>query len=513
MHTAQHTEPALEKPLPQNVEAEVGVLGSLLISPDALLLVRAFLRPEDFYREAHRVIYQAACDLADAGEACDLITLCDELTRRGQLEPVGGAALVSSLANGVPTSLNIAHYARIVERCATLRRLIHAAGQIAAVAYNEPDAETARDAAQALLNAVGTRRPLGSGQWYEQALDSYLDAVLSVAEHGGQVGVRTGDAHVDDHTQGFMPGELIYLAGRPGSGKSTVAATWAHSIAEACAVRGGPGMVEWVTLEMRATQQVKRLLSALASVDGRLMRAGFRNNEGQIAKDAYRHVRRVAADLKTRLRHRIHFSDQPITIGEIRDLLARQVNEHGCVSAVVDYLGLVEPENARADAYQRVSDMSRRLKQIALELDIPIFCLLQLNREPERRANKRPMMADLRDSGQLEADADWVLGLYRGRYYYPRYADEDARHGGHFGDLLEMGVLKARDGVADNVTVPMRFEGAYTRVSPWPATGRPYTVGRRMAASIISKFMRSPWATTAPERPATTFNASSSTDQ
>lgn len=454
--------------VPQNVEAEACVLGSLLIDPEALPMVSDFLSPDDFYRDAHRTIYQAYLDLWEEGVAADLVLLTDELSRRGKLDEVGGVAYVSSLGNQVPTSANIEHYGHIVERTAILRRLIGVAGKIAAIAYSEPDADVAVTEATRLISEVHPRVARRQGAWIEEAIDTYLDETLANMERGEAIGVRTGDSRIDDHCFGFLPGELIYIAGRPGSGKSTLAASWALEIAASCARRGGPGMVEWITLEMTATQQAKRLLSSLATVDGRLMRAGFRNSEGMIAASAYQRVKHAADEAKEFLAKRIHFTDQPIKISGIRDLLARRVYEHGCVAAFVDYLGLVEAENARQDMYQRMTDASQKLKQIALELNIPIFCLLQMNRQAESRQNKRPMLADLRDSGSLEQDGDWVFGIYRPAYYYPRTAERDASQGGHFRQLMELIVLKAREGVGGNVTIPLQFEGEYTRVSHWP---------------------------------------------
>lgn len=459
---------ATEILLPQNVEAEAAVLGSLLIDPQAYLLVSDILTPEDFYREAHRLIFQAYADLLDAGEVGDLITVVDELARSGKLEAVGGPAYVSSLANQVPTSANIEHYAHIVERTATLRRLIHAAGQIAAIAYNEPDADTAVTQAQELVAGVSKRVARKSGLWYYEAIDAYTDEVDARMRATHDTATYTGIPLVDSHTEGFLPGELVYIAGRPASGKSALIGSWLHNMAEALEVQGGPGMVEWITLEMRAAQQAKRTLSSLARVDGRLMRAAFRLPDGSFATSAYDAMRRKADDERMRLAKRIHLYDQPTTMSKIHDLLARQVSEHSLKVAVIDYLGLVEPENARADTYQRMSDMSRQLKQIALELGITVFCLLQMNRQAETRQNKRPMLSDLRDSGGLEQDADYVFGIYRGRYYYPRFAAKDAESNGHFSELMELLVLKAREGVADNITLPLRFQGEYTRVSAWP---------------------------------------------
>src|SRR5215470_17406041 len=217
---------AVEKLLPQNVEAEAGVLGSLLIDPEAVVQVADFLRAEDFYRETHRVIFQAVVDLYETGEPADLITLTDELARRGKLEEIGGVSYVSSLANQVPTSANVEHYARIVERTSILRRLIHAAGQIAAVAYNEPDAITALDQAEKLVFNVSQRYTRADLEHIRETLHGYLDKLDQLHERRGSiVGVATGFSDLDRMTGGLQKSDLIILAARPAVGKCLTAHT------------------------------------------------------------------------------------------------------------------------------------------------------------------------------------------------------------------------------------------------------------------------------------------------
>jgi len=453
MSNAQNT----EKMLPQNVEAEVAVLGSILIDPAALAEVAHILRPDDFYREAHRLIYCAALDIRANGGEPDLISIIDELGRRGQLEEIGGTSAVSSLGNAVPTSKSASQYARIVERCAVLRRLIHAAGEIAAVAYNDPDADEALEAAHILLTEAGLRHRGAESTDISDAIDAFLAEIDDSLDSGVVPGVLTGFADLDTHLLGIKPGELAYLCGRPGSGKSALAAAIAEYVAR------HTGRVEWVSLEMSHVQQVKRLITAWTSVNGRVLRGAFRRPDGTIWQEKLNEVRAAALAAKAALGGRLGLYDKPLTISQLRSHATRAAYTRGLSLLVVDYLGLLDGDDPRQSEYQRVSHISRALKQLALELHIPILCLVQMNRESEKRANKRPMLSDLRDSGGLEQDADFVLGVYRGAYYNAALAKIDPT----FRELCEVIVLKARDGQA-NVTVPLRFEAEYTRPSDWP---------------------------------------------
>ena len=454
-----------EKLLPQNIEAEQSVLGSLLIDPEALLVAMDLLQPADFYRDAHGVIFGAALDLHRRREPVDVITLCDELARTDKLEDIGGSSYVGSLANQVPTSGNVEHYARIVARTATLRRLIHAAGQIAAVAYNEPDEQEALAAAHRALLDVERGRGYRDGFVpFGVALDEFLADLLGRmdpdADHRG---VLTGYRDLDAHMLGLEPGELLYLAGRPGSGKSNIA----HHIAGTGALRceaQGAGTVHWLTLEMRNVQVAKRIVCARAGVNSRYVRAGFRRADGTSDLASYARLKAAWDELREPLNRRLRVADRGCTMAELRTRLTRAVSEEDCRLAVIDYLTLLEPEDRRQSEYQRVMDFSRDLKQIALDLGIPVLCLVQMNRGSEGRENKRPQMSDLRDAGGLEQDADWILGVYRGAMYNkPRALRDEV-----FRRFCEIIVIKAREGVAESTMIPLRAELEYSRLVDWP---------------------------------------------
>lgn len=461
---------AIEKLLPQNVDAEVNFLGCVLEDADRGDVVARWasrLALGDFYRERHRLIWQAMSDLYAARQSVDVVTVCDELERRGQLEDVGGQSGVSSLTNGVMTIYSADAYAAIIQRTATNRRLIHAAGQIAAVAYNDPEADDSVLEAQRLLfEAVqgwgGTNDSTPFGDVLDEFLIECRDA-YEATRQGRRSGLPTGFSELDEILSGFHGGQLIYQAGRPGSGKSAFAGTMVQAAADAC-LRDGAGCVEWITLEMRATDQAKRVVSSFAGIDGRIIRRGFRTPEGNADYTAFKRVEAAVKTLRERYATVIRTLDKPMTFAQARAHITRSVMQRGCRLAVIDYLGLLEPEDAKATDYKRISDTSRHLKQLALELKIPILCLVQLNRQTEQRVNRRPQLADLRDSGGLEQDADVVLGLYRGAYYDQDRAEENKA----FAQFAELWVLKARDSIA-NIMVPAKFEGEFTRASDWPA--------------------------------------------
>ena len=452
----------IEKLLPQNVEAEAGVLGSIEIDPDAVTQVLGFLLPEDFYRHTHRLIYAAIRDLWATHLPADLITLCDELQRRGQLDEVGGISYVQSLANQVPTSANAVYYAQIVHRCAVLRRLISAAGKIAAIAYSEPDADVASIEAHKLIREATQGAGLTDSTPISAVIDQFLDEQMTAIEQGVSIGVQFGLTGLHKALGGLKPGELLYLCGRPGSGKSVLAATIAWQEAHARTMANA-GTVEYVTLEMQATQVVGRVLAGFAGVDTRILRANFRRPDGVLDIAAWQAIRAAAEDVRAKTRDRLRFWDKPIQLGQLRAQLERAVSERACKLAIIDYIGLMRPDERTRDEYERVTNLSRDLKQIALELRIPIICLVQMNRQSEYRPNPRPKMSDIRDSGGLEQDGDFILGIYRGAEYLPKTAELDP----HFAQFCEVNTIKARES-RNNVVIPLRFEAAYTRMSDWP---------------------------------------------
>ena len=454
----------VEPQLPQSADAETSVLGSILIGEaETLAEVSTILDPADFYQPSHGEIYAAMLSSWRKSKVVDLITITDELMLVGKLDLVGGVSYVSSLANQVPTSANALHYARIVERCAVLRKLIAAAGEIAGIAYHATDASDAIEAANAILTGATLRRGGRDSRPFADVVDAFLDECDDAAYGETLPGVLTGLTALDKHLLGFKPGDLIYLCGRPGSGKSAYAASIAAYVATEAARRGDVKAVEWVSLEMTDIQQAKRLITSWAGLNGRIVRAGFRRPDGSVDEDALARTHDAGAELKAAYGQTLRMYDKRLNLTQLRQHITSAVYRRGCQLVVVDYLGLVSADDMRQSEYERITNLSVELKQLALELRIPILCLVQLNRDCEKRTNKRPMSADLRSSGGLEQDADIILGIYRGAKYNPQYAANDE----HFRQLGEIIVLKARDGVAD-VTIPTRFQSEFTRPGDWP---------------------------------------------
>jgi replicative DNA helicase len=391
---------AVEKLLPQNVEAEAGVLGSLLIDPEAIVQVAEFLKPDDFYREAHRAIYQASLDLYESGGPADFITLCDELGRRGKLEEVGGTSYVGSLANQVPTSRNALHYARIVERTAILRRLIHAAGQIAGVAYNEPDADVAMEQAEKLIFDVSQRSSRSDFDSVGDILRQYIDKLDQLHEHRGDiVGVASGFTDLDKMTGGLQKSDLLILAARPSVGKTAMALSLAHN----AAIKYGHGIAIF-SLEMSKEQLVSRLLSMDAMVDQQRLRTGW------IDDDEWQRISESVGRLS---QTNIYIDDTAgIPLVEMRSKARRLMLDRGFDLLIIDYMQLMQGSGAPGkgeNRQQEISEISRGLKGLARELNVPVLALSQLSRAVESRSDKKPQLSDLRESGCLSGETPVYL--------------------------------------------------------------------------------------------------------
>ncbi len=458
-----------EKLLPQNLEAEMGMLACILMDSNGIGRVLPHARPEDCYREGHREIYAAMLALYERGEPVDLVTVPDELERRGKLELVGGASYVSLLTNQVPTSANAEHYAKIVRRCARNRRLITYGGQVAAIGYQDGDADASEQfawdhLAEITRQAGGVEGFVGFGQ----VLDEVLEDILKRMDSAEGVGIRTGIAALDKHIMSIEPGELALLCGRPGSGKSTVGASIAYNVAceyerRSCESGQHAGSVAWVTLEMSRVQQAKRLIAAVAGIRVRVLRAGFRDTEGNIYRGKYEQMMQTWSDLK-RLDPHLRVMHSGTTLPEIRALVAQEVRRHGCGLLVIDQLDLIESDNPKQTETERVARYSRDLKQLAMALRIPVLSLVQLNRETETQGTgNKPLLRNLASSDRLGRDSDFVIAAYRAAYYDKERAKREPMFAQH-GELL---VLKARDG-DPGVSIPFRFEGEYTRVTDWP---------------------------------------------
>jgi replicative DNA helicase len=428
----------MERLPPQNVEAERSVLGSLLIDPDAILRVAVFLRPEDFYRETHRLIYQAILDLHERREPADFITLSDELERRGQLAEVGGSAYLTGLINAVPTSIYAEYYGRIVERTAILRRLISAAGQIAGLAYEEAeDVDEVIDRAEEVIFGVAERRITHDLVPIRQILDEYYDRIDYLYKHRGElIGLPTGLVALDRLLGGLQRSDLIIIAGRPGTGKTSLALSIALHVTRRYGKR-----VAIFSMEMASEQVIQRLVSAETGIDSQRLRTGDIREE-----EWPRFVQATGLLSETAL----YIDDTPVLSAlEMRTKARRLHAEYGLDMIIVDYLQLMRGDARSENRVQEISAICRGLKALARELKVPVVALSQLSRAVESRHDKRPILSDLRESGSIEQDADVVLFIYRDVLYNPDTEKPD---------LAEIIVAKHRSGPTDTISAYFKKE-------------------------------------------------------
>jgi len=433
----------VEKLLPQSIEAECGVLGSIIIDPEAVVLVADFLQPEDFYRDAHRTVYEVILQLYEQHEPADFITICDELERLNKLEQVGGASYITSLINQVPTSGNVEYYGRIVERTAILRRLIHAAGEIAATAYEEGDADAALNKAEQLIFSIGQRHSRSDFSSLRELLSDYMQKLDQLHERRGSiVGVPTGFTDLDRLTGGLQKSDLIILAARPAIGKSSLALSMAHN----SAIKHKQSIAIF-SLEMSKEQLVQRLLSMDAGIDQQRLRTGW------IEDDEWE---RIIYSMGTLSEANIWIDDtSALSTTEMRSKARRLQAEHGVDVIIVDYLQLMQSSvggKRNENRVQEISEISRNLKGLARELDVPVLALAQLSRAVESRQSKVPQLSDLRESGSLEQDADIVMFIYRDDVYNP---DSERKN---IADIL---VAKHRNGPVGEVS--LYFQASQTR--------------------------------------------------
>ncbi|MGI6547413.1 MAG: replicative DNA helicase [Bacillota bacterium] len=419
---------------PQNLEAEQSVLGSMLLEREAVLKAMELIRPGDFYREAHRIIYEAMVRVSEQGDAIDTITVSAELQRRGLLEDVGGIAYLTSLANAVPTAANVYYYARIVEEKARLRELLSAVAQISARVYEgSEDAEVLIDEAeQAIFKiAEGMHRQPFVG--LKELLKDTFERVEHLFLNKGEViGVPSGFTDLDNLTSGFHPSELIILAARPSSGKTTLGL----NIACHAALNGTPTGV--FSLEMSKEQLAQRILCSEAHVDAQRLRTGFLQD-----KDWQKLSRALG-----RLGEAPILVDDTASISviELRARARRMRAEHDIGLIIVDYLQLMRTHGRFENRQQEVSEISRSLKALARELQIPVIALSQLSRAVEQRQDRRPQLSDLRESGAIEQDADLVMFIY----FNPEKNQGDDQN------LAEIIIAKQRNGPTGSIELVFR---------------------------------------------------------
>jgi len=393
-----------DKLQPHNIEAENAVLGSLLIDPDAIIRVASFLAPQDFYVERHGWVYEAVRDLHERREPADLVTLTDELERREQLDEVGGSSYLTDLINVTPTSIHVEFYARIVERTAVLRRLIAAAGDIARLAYQDTDnVREVVDRAEEIIFGVASRHIDRDLRPIHQVLEKFHERIEYLQQHQGElVGVPTGLVDLDKVLGGLQRSDMIVMAGRPGMGKTSLALSVALQAARLHQKR-----VAIFSLEMSDEQVVQRLVSAETGIDSQRIRLG---NIYQDEWPTFIQATNILSGTQ------VFIDDTPaISALELRTKARRLHAEHGLDLLIVDYLQLMRGESRSENRQQEISFISRSIKGLARELDVPILALSQLSRQVDSRHDKRPMLSDLRESGCLTGDT-LVFTPETGRY-------------------------------------------------------------------------------------------------
>jgi len=436
----------LDRIPPQNVEAEQAVLGAMLIEREAISKVAELLRSEDYYREAHRLIYNAMIELFNKNDAVDMVTVIEFLRKEDKLEAAGGIAYVTSLANSVPTAANVLYHARIVEEKALLRQLINAATNIAGMGYEGSEEVTGiLDSAEKMILAVSSRKMGGDFTPIKSIIFEAFNKIEQLyASKGSITGLATGFKDLDRLTSGLQPSDLILIAARPSMGKTAFVLNIAQHIGIA-----EKKAVAFFSLEMSKEQLVQRMLCAESAIDSQRLRIGELE-----AKDWTKLV--SGAD---RLSAAPIFIDDTagITVMEMRSKARRLKIEFDLQLIIIDYLQLMQGSGkgkGGENRQQEISEISRSLKALAREINVPVIALSQLSRSVESRQVKKPMLSDLRESGSLEQDADIVAFLYRDDYYNP---DSDKKN------ITEVIIAKHRNGPVD--TVQLFFHKQFTKFS------------------------------------------------
>jgi replicative DNA helicase len=434
---------------PQNLEAEESVLGAMMLSPGAIGAVSEILDGGDFYRESHSKIYRGALALYAKGEPVDAITLVDELEERGELEDVGSSVRIHELAALVPATANAAHYARIVREMATLRGLIRAGSEIARLGWERPGETTDLvDRAEQVVFDLAQARVSTEFSHIEALLKESFERITALYEAGAEItGIPSGFRDLDRLTSGFQPGNLVIVAARPSMGKSALGLGMATNLA----VRHETP-VALFTLEMSKAEITQRLMCSEAKVESQRLRSG------KLAADDWP---RLTAACDKLAKAPIYVDDTgSITMMEIRSKSRRlKSREPNLGLIIVDYMQLMTSGVSAENRVQEVSQISRSLKILARDLDVPILALSQLSRAVEQRHDKRPILSDLRESGSIEQDADLVIFIYRDEYYN----DESDQQG-----LAEVILAKHRNGPTD--AVKLSFLKRYAKFADLAAT-------------------------------------------
>lgn len=433
------SESMMDRVPPHNSEAEQSVIGAVFLEPQALITASEIVIADDFYHIAHQKIFQTMLNLSDQGKAIDLVTVTEELSAKKELEDIGGLSYITELASAVPTAANIAHYAKIVEEKAILRRLIRVASKIADDGYTrEDEVEVLLAEAEKKMLEVSNRKNAGDFKHVKDVLVQTFDNIEQLQSRDGDVtGIPTGFRDLDKMTAGFQRNDLIIVAARPSVGKTA----FALNVAQSVAVKARENVAIF-SLEMGADQLVMRMLCAEGNIDAQRLRTGALETEDWS---------KLTMAMGSLSNSGIYIDDSPgVRMTDIRAKCRRLAKESGLGMILIDYLQLILGSGKPGEnRQQEVSEISRSLKGLARELKVPVIALSQLSRGVEQRQDKRPMMSDLRESGSIEQDADIVAFLYRDDYY-----DKESESK----DIIEIIIAKQRNGPTGTVSLAFRKE-------------------------------------------------------
>lgn len=427
---------------PHNIEAEQAVIGAVFLEPEAFSVASELLVPEDFYRASHQRIFSAMTSINDKGEPIDLVTVTTHLSNEQNLEASGGVSYLSDLAGSVPTAANIGYYSKIVEEKSLLRRLIRTATDIVTSTFSgEDDVDSVLNEAEKNILAVSSRQNASSFKSIKDVLIEVYDNIEHLHQSEGDVtGIPTGYRDLDRITSGFQENDLIIIAARPSVGKTA----FALNIAQSVAINTDENVAIF-SLEMGADQLVSRMLCAEGNIDSQRLRTG-KLEEADWGK--------LTMAMGSLSNAGIYIDDSPgIRVSEIRSKCRRLSQEQGLGMIIIDYLQLIQGSgSSQENRQQEVSEISRSLKGLARELEVPLIALSQLSRGVEQRQDKRPIMSDLRESGSLEQDADIVGFLYRDDYYDSESEQQN---------IIEIIISKQRNGPTG--TVELAFVKEYNK--------------------------------------------------
>ncbi len=429
---------------PHSVEAEQAVLGGLMLDANAWDAVADIVHATDFYRRDHRLIFEAIAEVAEIRGSCDAVTVSENLEGKGRLDEIGGLAYLGTIARDTPSAANVRAYAEIIRERSILRQLVAAGGEIAAAATDSrgrPASELVDEAERRVFEIAerGSRGKLGFVA-IKDVLPQTIDRLDLLHQSPGEIrGVPSGFTQLDRKTTGFQPGDLVVIAGRPSMGKTTLAV----NIAEYAAIeKGVPSAI--FSMEMSAEQLTLRLISSLGRVNQTHLRTG------NFSEEDWSRIQGAMAQLSGAP---LYVDESPaLTPTEVRARARRLKREHGLGLIVVDYLQLMQVSGTKENRATEISEISRSLKALAKELQVPVIALSQLNRAVEQRTDKKPVMSDLRESGAIEQDSDLILLIYRDEVYDPN----TTRRG-----VADIIIAKQRNGPVGEVQ--LTFLGEYTR--------------------------------------------------